>query len=67
MDQHSCCGTTPWPQHIFCMYVTDFFSYTLFFLWDKLWSRITGKPVTDAIKHADAQLHAFNVPKAEFP
>lgn len=51
----------------FCMYVTYFFSYTLFVLWDTLWSRITWKPVTDAIKRADTQLHAFNVPKAEFP
>lgn len=31
------------------------------------WSHITAKSFTDAIKHADTQLHAFNVPKAEFP
>lgn len=67
MDQHSCCGTTPWPQHTSACMSQIFSVIHFFFLWDKLWSHITGKPVTDAIKHADAQLHAFNVPKAEFP
>lgn len=62
MEPHSCCGTTHWPQHTSaCMSQTV--SVSLFRLWDKLWSHITGKPVTDAIKHADAQLRAFNVPK----
>lgn len=66
MEPHSCCGTTRWPQHTSaCMSQTV--SVSLFGLWDKLRSHITGKPVTDAIKHADAQLRAFNVPKAEFP
>lgn len=45
----------------FCMYVTDFPSYARLFLNELMnflnGSHITGKPVTDAIKHADVQLH----------